>query len=70
MIPGGPGARSRGTTIGKTISKCVYIEKKIFSRTNRPISIKHDTNHHWVKGILTCSSHLQMGDNHKNATIW
>jgi hypothetical protein len=31
----------------------VYIEgKKTFSRTNRPISIKLGTNHHWVKGVL------------------
>jgi hypothetical protein len=56
---------------GKTIFTYVYIEKKIFSRTSRPISIKLGTNHPLVKGILNCSNKgpgpLQRGDNHKNA---
>jgi hypothetical protein len=30
----------------------MFILKKIFSRTSRPISIKLGTNHPWVKGIL------------------
>jgi hypothetical protein len=29
---------------------------KIFSRTNRPISIKLGINHHWVRGLLNCSN--------------
>jgi hypothetical protein len=40
----------------------VYIEKKIFSRTRRPISAKLSTNHPWVKGILNCSN---KGPNHQ-----
>jgi hypothetical protein len=28
-----------------------YIEKKIFSRTSRPISVKLGTNHPWLKGV-------------------
>jgi hypothetical protein len=50
------------------------LKKKVFSRTNRPISIQLDTNHPWVKGISNCSNKgpgpLQRGDNHKNAKIW
>jgi hypothetical protein len=57
--------------IGKTIFTCVYIEKKIFSRTNWPISIKLGTIHPWVK--VNCinkgSIPLQKGDNHKNAKM-
>jgi hypothetical protein len=50
------------------------MEKKIFfSRTSRPISIKHGTNQSWVKGILNCSNKepipLQRRDNHKNANL-
>jgi hypothetical protein len=41
MVPGGSG----GVKVGKTIFTCVYIRKKIFSRTSRPISIKLGTNH-------------------------
>jgi hypothetical protein len=41
---------------GKTIFACVYIEKILFSRTSRPISIKLDANHLWVKGILNYSN--------------
>jgi hypothetical protein len=52
---------------------CVCIEKKIFSRTSRPVSIKLGTNHSWIKGILNCSNKgpgpLQRGDNHKSAKI-
>jgi hypothetical protein len=63
-----------GATIWKTIFTYIYIEKKIFfSRTSRPISIKLDTNHPWVKGISNCSNKgpcpLQSGDNHKNAKM-
>jgi hypothetical protein len=49
------------------------LNKKIFSRTNWSISIKLDTNHPWVKGILNCSNRepgiLGRGDNHKNAKM-
>ena len=66
MVPGG----QEGATVGKTIFTCVYIEKKIFSRTSWPISIKLGTNHPWVQGILNCSikgpDPLQRGDNCKN----
>jgi hypothetical protein len=52
----------------------MFISKKIFSRTSRPISVKLGTSHPWVKGILKCSNKwpgpLQRGDNHKNAKIW
>jgi hypothetical protein len=40
-------------TIGKTIFTCVL---KNFSRTSRPISIKLDAKHLWIKGILNCSN--------------
>jgi hypothetical protein len=44
-----------------------------FSRTSRSISIKLDTNHSWIKGILNCSNKgpgpLQRGDNHKNTKM-
>jgi hypothetical protein len=47
----------------------MFILKKIFSRTSRPISIKLGINHPWVKGILNCSNKgsgpLQRGDNLK-----
>jgi hypothetical protein len=34
----------------------MFILKIIFfSRTSRPISMKLDINHPWVKGILNCS---------------
>jgi hypothetical protein len=47
---------------------------KIFlSRTSRPISIKLNINHSWVKGILNCSNKgpgpLQRGYNLKNAKM-
>jgi hypothetical protein len=52
----------------------MFILKKIFSRTSRPISIKLGTNHPWVKEILDYTNKrpdpLQRGDNHKNAKIW
>jgi hypothetical protein len=51
-----------------------FILKKIFSRTRSPISIKLDTNHPWVKGVLKCSNKvpdpLQRGDNHKICQKW
>jgi hypothetical protein len=53
------------------IYMCLYW-KKIFSRTSRPISIKLDTNHPWIKGILNCSYKgpgLQRGDYHKNTKM-
>jgi hypothetical protein len=34
----------------------MFILKKIFSRTSRPISMKLDTNHAGVKGILNRSN--------------
>jgi hypothetical protein len=48
----------------------VLILKEIFfSRTSRPISIKLDTNHPWIKGILNCSNKgpgsLERGDNYQ-----
>jgi hypothetical protein len=47
----------------------VFILKKIFSRTSRPISIKLGINHPWVKRILNCSykgpGPVQRGDNLK-----
>jgi hypothetical protein len=65
---------SEGATVRKTIFTSVYIEKEIFSRTSRPISVKLGTNHPWAKGILNCSNKgpglLQRGDNNKNAKIW
>jgi hypothetical protein len=43
------------------------------SRTIWLISIKLDTNHPWVKGILNCSNKgqgpLQRGDNQKNTKM-
>jgi hypothetical protein len=42
----------RGHNREKHICMCLYSEKKIFSRTSRPFSIKLCTNHPWVKGIL------------------
>jgi hypothetical protein len=51
----------------------MFILKKMFSRTSRPISFKLGTNHPWVKEILDYtnkgSGPLQRGDNHKNANI-
>jgi hypothetical protein len=62
---------SIGATIGKTILTCVYIEKEMFFRTSRPISIKLGTNHSCMKGIPAYSnegpSPLQSVDNHKSA---
>jgi hypothetical protein len=47
----------------------MFILKKIFSRTSRPISIKLGINYPWVKGVLNCSNKgpgpLQRGDNLK-----
>jgi hypothetical protein len=64
-------ARSQATK--KTIFTCVYIEKKIFSRTSRPIPMKLSVNHAWAKGILNCSNKgpipLQRGDNYNNAKM-
>jgi hypothetical protein len=52
----------------------MFILKKIFSRTIKPISIKLCTNNPWVKEILDYTNKgrgpLQRGDNHKNAKIW
>jgi hypothetical protein len=51
----------------------MFILKKIFSTTSRPISIKLGTNHPWVKEILNYTNKgpgpFQRGDNHKNAKI-
>jgi hypothetical protein len=47
----------------------VFICEKIFSNTSRPISIKLDTNHSFMKGIQVCSNNgpdpLQRGDDNK-----
>jgi hypothetical protein len=51
----------------------MFILKKIFSRTSRPISIKLGITHPRIKGILNCSNKgpgpLQRGDNLKNAKM-
>jgi hypothetical protein len=51
----------------------MFILKKIFSRTSRPISIKLGKNHPWVMGILNYANKgpgpLQRGDNHKIANM-
>jgi hypothetical protein len=51
----------------------VFILKKIFSRTSKPISIKLGTYHPWVKGILICLNEgpgpLQRGHDHKNSKM-
>jgi hypothetical protein len=52
----------------------VFTLKTIFlSITSRSISIKLDTIHPWVKGILNCSNKgpgpLQKGDNYKNTRM-
>jgi hypothetical protein len=51
----------------------LYVLKKIFSRTSRPISIKFGTNHPWVKKIKNCSKKgagsFPRGDNHRNTKI-
>jgi hypothetical protein len=51
----------------------MFILKKIFSRTSRPISIKLGINHAWVKGIVNCSNKgpgpLQREYNFKNAKM-
>jgi tRNA splicing ligase len=66
MVPGS----WEGPQYGKPYLHVFILKIKIFSRTSRPISIKLDTNHAWVKGILNCSNKgpdpLQRGDNHKN----
>jgi hypothetical protein len=63
----------KGATIGKTIFTCIYIGKKIFSRTMRPISIKRSTNHSWVKVIQDYTNKgpgpLQRADNYKNVKM-
>jgi hypothetical protein len=51
----------------------MFILKKIFSRTSRPISIKLGIIHSWIQGILNCSNKgpgpIQRVDNHKNAKM-
>jgi hypothetical protein len=51
----------------------MFILKKIFSRTSRPISVQLGTNLPLVKGILNCSNKgpdpLQRGDNYKNVKM-
>ena len=41
------------------------------NKSSKPISIKHGTNHLWVKGFQNCINigpvPLQREDNHKNA---
>jgi hypothetical protein len=48
----------------------MFILKKIFSRTSRPISFKVGTKHPWLKRMRNCSNEgpgsLQRGGNHKN----
>jgi hypothetical protein len=66
MVPGG----WMGPQKGKPYLH-VFILKKKFSRTIRPISIKFGTIYPWVKRITNCSNKgsgpLQSGDNHKSA---
>jgi hypothetical protein len=67
--------KSWSPRVGRGNKRENHISKKVFfSRTSRPISIKLDINHPWVKGILNCankgSDSLQRGNNHKNANIW
>jgi hypothetical protein len=51
----------------------VYIEKKVFSRTSKPIPIKLGTNHPLVMRIKNCTNRgpgpLKKGDNQQNAEI-
>jgi hypothetical protein len=51
----------------------VFILKKIFSITSRPISLKLGTNYPEVKGIQNCTNQgpgpFERGDNHKNANM-
>jgi hypothetical protein len=44
--------RLRWGIIGKNIFTEVYVGKKIFSKTSRPISIKLDANYLFMKRIL------------------
>jgi hypothetical protein len=54
----------------KAKSKDTLIFFNLLKRTSKPISMKLDTNHPWVKEILICPnegpSPLQREDNHKN----
>jgi hypothetical protein len=61
--------RSGGATTGKAIFTCVYVEKKIFSRISKPISIKLCANHFFMKRIKNCPNKepFKMGDNQENA---
>jgi hypothetical protein len=49
------------------------LKNKIFSRTSRPISMKLNSNHPSVKGVLNYSNEgptpLQRGDNYKNVQM-
>jgi hypothetical protein len=51
------------------IYMCLYWKKNLL-QIQQPISIKLNTNHAWVKGILNCSNKgpgpFQRGDNYKN----
>jgi hypothetical protein len=62
-----------GGIIGESLFSYLYIEKIFFSRTSRPITIKHDINHPWVQRILNSSNKapglLQRGDNHTNVKM-
>jgi hypothetical protein len=67
----GPGPLQRGDNY--KIAKMVWDNLKIFSRTTLSNSMKLDSNHAWVKGIINCTnkrpSPLQKGDNHKNSQM-
>jgi hypothetical protein len=51
----------------------VYIEKKIFSRTSSPISVKLGMIYPWLRKIKNCSNTgsgpFQGGDNHRYAKM-
>jgi hypothetical protein len=59
-----------GDNSKRVIKDTLKFLKPFFSRTSKLISIKLDTNHRWVKGILNCSIKgpvpLQRGNNRKN----
>jgi hypothetical protein len=67
----GDNSSSREDNIGRV--KYTDNEKKIFSRTNRPILLKLGTSYLWVRRIHVYSNEgpgpLQRGDNHKNVKM-
>jgi hypothetical protein len=45
---------SDGATFGKNIFTYAHIGKKIFSKTNMPVSIKLDANYPFMKATQVC----------------